>query len=188
MLQDCLGNTYDFILKTNPRPLGPHQQEEVYEIYISPMKAMFFITCCCCCSVAESCLTLCNPMDCSLLGSCPWDFPGKNTVVGCHFLLQGSSWPRDWTFGSCIGRWVLYQWDNSEDVIVSYSYFIEERGKANSVCLVPLANAPEPNSGVFDSKAQTFPNTLYSPIIVPSSELFTISVFSYSFSATLCKW
>ena len=21
---------------------------------------------------------------------CPWDFPGKNTRVGCHFLLQGS--------------------------------------------------------------------------------------------------
>ena len=20
---------------------------------------------------------------------CPWNFPGKNTVVGCHFLLQG---------------------------------------------------------------------------------------------------
>ena len=19
---------------------------------------------------------------------CPWDFPGKNTIVGCHFLLQ----------------------------------------------------------------------------------------------------
>ena len=26
---------------------------------------------------------------------CPWDSPGKNTRVGCHFLLQGSSWPRD---------------------------------------------------------------------------------------------
>ena len=25
-------------------------------------------------------------MDCRLL--CPWDFPGKNTVVGCHSLLQ----------------------------------------------------------------------------------------------------
>ena len=25
----------------------------------------------------------CNPMDCSL---CPWDSPGKNTGVGCHFL------------------------------------------------------------------------------------------------------
>ena len=22
---------------------------------------------------------------------CPWNFPGKNTGVGCHFLLQGSS-------------------------------------------------------------------------------------------------
>ena len=20
---------------------------------------------------------------------CPWNFPGKNTIVGCHFLLQG---------------------------------------------------------------------------------------------------
>ena len=20
---------------------------------------------------------------------CPWDFPGKNTGMGCHFLLQG---------------------------------------------------------------------------------------------------
>ena len=22
---------------------------------------------------------------------CPWDFPGKNARVGCHFLLQGIS-------------------------------------------------------------------------------------------------
>ena len=22
---------------------------------------------------------------------CPWDFPGKNTAVGCHFPLQGIS-------------------------------------------------------------------------------------------------
>ena len=37
----------------------------------------------CACSVPQSCLTLCNPMD------CPWDSPGKNTGVACHFLLQG---------------------------------------------------------------------------------------------------
>ena len=41
----------------------------------------------CYCLVAQSCLTLCDPMDCSPPGS-PWDFPGKNTGVGCHFLLQ----------------------------------------------------------------------------------------------------
>ena len=28
---------------------------------------------------------------------CPWNSPGKNTGVGCHALLQGSSWPRDLT-------------------------------------------------------------------------------------------
>ena len=34
--------------------------------------------------VAQSCLTLCNPMDCS-----PRNFLGKSSGVGCHFLLQG---------------------------------------------------------------------------------------------------
>ena len=24
---------------------------------------------------------------------CPWDFPGKNTGVGCHALLQGKDLP-----------------------------------------------------------------------------------------------
>ena len=38
----------------------------------------------------QSCLTLCDPMDCSLLGSfVHGDSPGKNTGVGCHALLQG---------------------------------------------------------------------------------------------------
>ena len=40
--------------------------------------------------VAWLCLTLCDPTDHSptrLL--CPWDFPGKNTGVGGHSLLQG---------------------------------------------------------------------------------------------------
>ena len=33
---------------------------------------------------------LCEPMDCSPLRLlCPWDSPGKDTGVGCHFLLQG---------------------------------------------------------------------------------------------------
>jgi len=39
--------------------------------------------------VAQSCLTLCDPTDCSLPGSSAHgDSPGKNTGVGCHFLLQ----------------------------------------------------------------------------------------------------
>ena len=39
--------------------------------------------------VAQSCPTLCDPMDCSLPGSTVHRiFPGKSTGVGCHFLLQ----------------------------------------------------------------------------------------------------
>ena len=48
--------------------------------------------------VAQSCPTLCDPMDWHPPGSslCG-DSPGKNTGVGCHVCLQGSSQPRDWT-------------------------------------------------------------------------------------------
>ena len=38
---------------------------------------------------AQSSLILCDSMNFSLPGSCPWDFSGKNARVGCHFLLCG---------------------------------------------------------------------------------------------------
>ena len=42
------------------------------------------------CLVTQLCLTLCNPMDCSLPGSSGHgDSPIKNTGVGCHALFQG---------------------------------------------------------------------------------------------------
>ena len=48
------------------------------------------LTCClqsnCTCSVVKSCLTLCDPMDCSSPDS--WHFIGKNTGMSCYFLFQ----------------------------------------------------------------------------------------------------
>ena len=42
------------------------------------------------CLVAQSCLTLCDPMDCCPPGSSVYrDSPAKNTGVGFHALLQG---------------------------------------------------------------------------------------------------
>ena len=46
----------------------------------------------CICRLTLSCsvVSLCNPMYCSFPGSfCPWNFLGRNTGAGCHFLLQG---------------------------------------------------------------------------------------------------
>ena len=42
-----------------------------------------------CVLVAQSCPTLCNPMDYPARIPCPLNSPGKNTGVGCHSLLQG---------------------------------------------------------------------------------------------------
>ena len=43
-----------------------------------------------CCLVTKSCPTLLWPHGPYLTRlPCPWDSPGKNTGVGCHFLLQG---------------------------------------------------------------------------------------------------
>ena len=83
---------------------------------------------CCCCSVAKSCLTLCDPMECSTqaslvftiswsllkLMSIEWMMPSNHLIL-CHSLLLLPSifpsirifssesalcirWPRDWTF------------------------------------------------------------------------------------------
>ena len=44
----------------------------------------------CMCSVVLLCLTLCEPVDCTLpVFSAHVIFSGKNSGVGCHFLLQG---------------------------------------------------------------------------------------------------
>ena len=47
--------------------------------------------------VAQSCPTLCDPMDCRLF--CPWNSP-KNTRMDCHSLLQGIILTRDRTLVS----------------------------------------------------------------------------------------
>ena len=38
--------------------------------------------------------------------ACLWNFPGKNTGVGCHFLLQGIFWTQE----SNLSLWHLLHW------------------------------------------------------------------------------
>ena len=68
----------------NPKFFCPQRQ-----LWLLKCGASYSIKRSCWWLVAKSCLTLrlhvLQPT--SLL--CPWDFPGKNTGVGCHFLLQG---------------------------------------------------------------------------------------------------
>ena len=66
----------------------------------------------------QSCPTLCDPIDGSPWGSHPWDSPGKNTGVGCHFLLQAWKWKvkvkslsRVWLLGTPWTTRLLCPWD-----------------------------------------------------------------------------
>ena len=53
--------------------------------------------------VAESCLTLCDPMDSRV--------PSSSSSRGIFISFsRGSSWARDQTLVSCISKWVLYHW------------------------------------------------------------------------------
>ena len=59
--------------------------------------------------VAESCLTVCNPLDGSPPGfSVHGDSPGKNTGVGYHALLQGIFPTQEWNPGLLHCKWLLY--------------------------------------------------------------------------------
>ena len=53
-----------------------------------------------------SCLTICGLRTVAHQAPPPWNFPGKNTVVGCHALLQGI-FP---TQGSNLHLLCLLQW------------------------------------------------------------------------------
>ena len=64
-----------------------HEGQETYSRSLNTKKVELRL---CAYSVAQSCPALCSPMGCSLARLlCPLDFPGKNTGVGWHFLLQG---------------------------------------------------------------------------------------------------
>ena len=69
----------------------------------------------CYCLLTKSCLTLCDSMECSLPRFlCPWDFPGKNTGVGCHFLLQGIFPTYGLNPGLLHCRQIIYRWSTWE--------------------------------------------------------------------------
>ena len=74
------------------------QLERITLVFLFPFSFSFwslyltieYLSFYCCSSVAKSCPTFLRPhglKPARLL--CPWDFPGKNTGVGCHFLFQG---------------------------------------------------------------------------------------------------
>ena len=62
-----------------------------------------------CAKSLQSCLTLCDPIDCSLPDFSVHGIPQARILEWVAMLSsRGSSQPRDQTHISCIVRWVLY--------------------------------------------------------------------------------
>ena len=73
-----------------------------------------------------------EPMDCNWSPTrllCPWDFPGKNAGVGCHFLLQEILPTQGLNPGLLNCRQMLYRLSHREardvfGVIFFFNFFI----------------------------------------------------------------
>ena len=87
----------------------------------------------CLCTVAQSCLTLCDPMDCSLPGSSVHgDSPGKNSGVGCHALLQGIVPTQGSNPYLLYGKQILYHLSHQESPILD-SFIVVRVNQCNSL-------------------------------------------------------
>ena len=65
----------------------------------------------------ESCLTLCDPMD------CPWNSPGQNNGVGSLSLLQGIFPTQELNWGLPHCRQILYQLSSQGSFIITQCNF-----------------------------------------------------------------
>ena len=68
----------------------------------------------CCCSVAKSCPTLLQPYGLAHQTPLSMGFPGKDTGIGCHFLLQGIFPMQGLKPGHLHYRWTPYHWATRE--------------------------------------------------------------------------
>ena len=62
------------------------------------------------CLVTQLCPAVCDPMDCGPPGSFVLSRISQAKILEWVDILfsRGSSWPRDWTCISFLGRWLLY--------------------------------------------------------------------------------
>ena len=80
------------VFKPSPPPLGLNDCPCVHACEVA--------------SVVSDSLRPHRPQPASLL--CPWNSQGKNTGVGCRFLLQRIFPSQEWNQVSCIGRQIVF--------------------------------------------------------------------------------
>ena len=94
--------------------------------------------------VSESCLTLCDYMDCSLRLFCPWNCPGnkhswpsKPNILRAHIP---STRPLDW--GSWCGTWIPCSLGRTSTIVIILPLWVTYLGVMNLDYIVSLSLLP----------------------------------------------
>ena len=109
------------------------------------------------------------------------EFPGKNTGVGCHFLLQGIIPTQGSNPGLLIARWILYHWATWEARVIDYSLILKEK---SMVKIIASVYYPSRNILLY---AQTHINIFLhndSQLYI----LFCILIFNYTLETHISIW
>ena len=114
----------------------------VLPLLISPAQITFL---CLCAHLLHSCLTLQSHRLYLARLLCPWDFPGRNTRVGCHAVLQGIVPTQGLNPSLLHFRWILCHWATREAQSPSYSKPISSFTSSNfSFCIMSMYSVLSP--------------------------------------------
>ena len=114
---------------------------------------------------------------------CPWDFPGKDTRVDCHFLLQGIFPPQGLNLGLLYCRQILYRLSYKRLVLSRQLFSLVYVSVAQSCPTLcnPMACSPPGSSvhGILQARILEW-------VVMP----FSIFLFSLSTLKViiLCSW
>ena len=142
----------------------------------------------CACLVAQSCPTLCDPMDCTPPGSSiHGDSPGKNTGVDCHALLQGIFPTKGLKPDLPYCRWILYHLSHQGSPrILEWVAYPFSRGRRHrcissvqfssvqslsrvQLFVIPWTTAHQASLSITDSRSPPKPMSIES--VMPSNHL-----------------
>ena len=120
---------------------------------------------------------------------CPWNFPGKNTGVGCHFFLQGIFLTQESNPCLLHCRWILYCWATREapNLHLYVSFFSSVSSIQPLICVwlfVTPMNCSTPGFPVYHQLSELAQSHVHQvcdaiqpshPLSSPSSPAFSLS-------------
>ena len=130
----CLLCRYSFVSNTSQTPPTLKAFRGIFSVGLLNWNSFLYIHQVCVCASSQSCLTLRDPMDCSL------PISSVHGIVQARILQwvaisfsRGSSWPRDQTHFSLHCRWIPYHWATWEAHIPQMPFLVTPKSSRGDI-------------------------------------------------------